>query len=334
MVEIGNFALDRDIPSQIDSRLTWDVISNKDRFYLNRRADGVKTVGYSYFPMTPILFMWTDLNIVQGQFQRATYYKDSYDYGAFLFNEELGSPIVSASWFGAKHAINTWYIDGSIVLGGVTLELIRTWHTRVYGTWDSVWWESVKINNTLTDPKIKAWNAYYVLQILKAWKGHMTSLGKGTALVMWPLWGILPDDQQWMKEVYTSSGWSYILSNYDVIFTYKYPNSLTTTDMPNKIYSTLYSEAVVKGLRTVYNGTIIHILTNCWADKSGCPWSEAVAFDEFKRVKGAGADVIVFMPSADMSAWNPFALPYFPYIYKFVLNSLCPPSQCDFTITQ
>ncbi len=346
MVEIGNNSYatlaQQAIDRQNDPRLTWDIIAAWQDMGYSRMSQGVKTVGYAVAGTVnnPSNFKFTDLVMLKSRFDLATTYKNAYNYGAYLFNEELASPIISASWFESKQALSTWSIDGSIILAGITIELIKTWYERTKGTWNSTWWSGVVASNNYNDSIIKEWNTYYTMQLLVAWKSHMTSMGKGTALVFWPI-NTTQLGTEYLKICYTTSRWNYILSNYDVIVVYKDPNTLSPTNLSTKQISTVDTERDVSALRAIYTGKIMVHLTTCYPDGWGCQWTEAVAFDEFKRAKSAGADIIVVSPSATMAKWNPNEIPYHPYLYKFCEATggcggiiPCPPSQCNFTITQ
>ncbi len=343
MVELGNYdyaslaqqAIDR----QNDPRLTWDIIAAWQNMRYSRIGQGVKTVGYAVAGTgnNPSDFKFTDLVMVKSRFDMGAQYAEFYNYGAYLFNEELASPVLSAEWFGSKQALSTWTISGSIVLGGLTIELIKTWYERTKGAWNNIWWSGIVAANAFNDTIVREWNTYYTLQLLTAWRAHMTSLGKGTALVMCGINTSLVQTE-YLKYCYTTAGWNYILSKYDVITLYKYPNTLGATNLSIKQISTADSERDVKALRAIYNGKIIFLLTLCWADGWGCPWNEDVAFDEFKRVKAAGADIIAITPSAIMANWNPNELPYHQYLYKFCeatggcgINP-CPESFCGIII--
>ncbi len=344
MVEIGNNdyaslgqqAIDR----QNDPRLTWDYIAAHQNMSYSRIAQGIKTVGYTVSGTVnnPSNFKFTDLVMLKSRFDLATTYKNAYNYGAYLFNEELASPIISANWFGSKQALSTWTISGSIVLAGITIELIKTWYERTKGVWNDTWWSGVVVSNNVNDAIVKEWNAYYTMQLLISWKAHMTSMGKGAALVFWGINSNQVGTED-LKSCYTSPGLQYILSNYEVITIYKDANTLGPTDLGNKKISTADTGRDVAALRAIYNGIIAVHLTTCYPDGWGCPWTEAVAFDEFQRIKAAGADVIVINPSATWAHWDPNEIPYHPYLYKFCedtggcgLNP-CPQPSCGVGIT-
>lgn len=341
MVEIGNYdyasLAQQAITRQNDPRLTWDVIAAHQNMSYSRVAQGIKTIGYTVTGEinNPSNFKFTDLAMLKSRFDLATTYANSYNYGAFLFNEELASPIVSASWFGSKQALSTWAISGSIILGGLSIELIKTWYERNRGLWNSTWWSGAVASNSFNDPVIKEWNTYYTMQLIVAWKAHMASMGKGTALVFWAV-NTNQVGTDVLKSCYTTPGWNYILSNYDAIVVYKYPTVLGPTNLLLKQISTSDTERDIKALRAIYAGKILLLLTMCYPDGWGCPWSEAVAFDEFKKAKSAGADVILISPSATMANWNPNEIPYHPYLYTFCENTggcgQCTESFCDIII--
>jgi hypothetical protein len=306
-IEIGNFdyaGLSDVTTFQNDARLTWDVYGRTSTLLMQRTE--IKRVYQNFLDPT----RWkglTDLDLIQSRFDLATQYKDYYDYGVFLLQEEVYQPKKMCSWGYSR--LSDLNIEGTRTFAGVTVKLLKDWYIEKYGTWNQAWWDSIRSANNYDDAKFSEWSGDYAYGLYRAWKNHTNSLGKKTAII-----GLIGardfqannDVNAILNSFYPSPIKEYILANYDLLILYKYPMNLEQV---------AWEEDFVKKLRAIYSGKIGVILTSAFSDFNW-EWSEEVAFEEFKRVYPY-VDVIVVYHHADLRDWNNPKSPYPPYLIKF-----------------
>src|SRR5574337_643825 len=78
----------------------------------------------------------TDLVEIQKRFDLAETYKDMYDYAIFMVLEEFYHPQVTTRWHPTVVTLATYYIDGTITIEGVQIDLLKQWYTAKYGSWN------------------------------------------------------------------------------------------------------------------------------------------------------------------------------------------------------
>lgn len=299
-VELGNYGFnhyDLKIRNlQNKPELKWDVITKNDGLVYRRPntivvfQDGINNQKS---------FDITDFPTIRRRFDIASRNKDKYDYGVFLLMEEVFHPGMRVAW--GQSNISDWKIEGSDTFAGVKVKLIKTWYMDKYRTWNQTWWDHIVATDDYRDPIVWAWSAEYQYNLHKAWHLHMKNLGKKSAII--GLVGIREDNfSTAFEEIYYPSPiWEYIIANYDLVFTYRYPRTISEISK---------SEDDVEQLRHKYNysGKIAHILTNSFMDWKW-NWNETIAFEEFKRVYPY-VDVIVVFSYADTRDMNDPKIPY------------------------
>ncbi len=291
--------------------LTWDLLGNLDMIRPGNTIIWEKKVKNSV-PTTNFTFIGSRFDLAtQNRYKNWTY-------GTYLLDEELFHPSVRAQWFPTEEGLKTWDIEGSAIFAGVTIKHLKPWYIQKYGIWNQTWWDGVKSTNKYDNPIIMNWSVYYGYNLHKAWNLHMRSLGKKSAIV-----GAigLNDMYTFERWFYPSPMWEYLINNYDLIFTYQYPECVTKTLTPNCKRDVLQSEQEVKQLRERYDykGKLIHILTTKFSDGSGTD-NETVQFEEFKAVAHY-VDVIMVYPYTNFTG-TPLWLqpPYPPRLIKFYGN--------------
>ncbi len=301
-VELGNFGYSyysqtiRDFQNK--SEISWDVILNEDGLVYRRPNT---TVVFQDF-IDQKKFEMTDFSGIRSRFDMATKYKDKYDYGVFLLLEEVFHPVIRVEWGWSN--ISSWKIEGSDSFEGVQVKLFKTWYIEKYKTWDQKWWNTIVSTNNYNDPIVRKWSEEYGYDLYKAWNKHMENLSKKSAII--GLSGLISDPfSNEFEYYYPSPLREYVLSNYDLLFTYMDPiNSSEIAESENQ----------VKGLRKKFNyrGKIAHILTSSF--RNNLKWNETVAFKEFKSVHPY-VDVIMVYPYAE--EWNNPHIPYPPELINF-----------------
>ena len=325
---------------QSDPRITWDCMVFKDALRY-RRAPPVNVVlqDMVHKPDTINGFLgldgkpnFTDLKWIKYRFDIAiswmnNYSYGGYEYGVFLFWEEMFHPSIRASWLPGSSGIKTWVLDGTLDIAGQHLELIRTWYIRTKGAWDQTWWNLVSTSNKYNDPIILQWSEEYAAKLYQAWHEHMHSLGKKSCVM--GTFGLSDESPETNNDLYPGKMGQYIYNNYDLLFTYTYPTVIGPMQ-PGQIGTDL-SVKHINALRALgFRGKICHILTACWEGNGpGCPWIKEVAHDEYKKVSP-----LVDFVAVTYQVNDNFTGDLYPPILLEFYESTCPPSQCDFTITQ
>jgi len=321
MVELGNFQAGiytTQYPdateSQKDPLLKWNSVVKIS--HLQYVIAGTHIILEEVGTFNSSYAEFTNLTWIQNRFNLATTYKDQYEYAAYLMYEELFHPVVRAQW--NFNPISTWQIEGSLLIAGQTIELIKTWALRVKGTWDQTKWDSIAANNSYNDPLVWEWSVDYSFKLHTAWVTHIRSIGKKTAII-----GLVGTDG-WnsINFIYPEPLRSYIIQNFDMIYTYTIPNSLSTVQKGIDVVTNLRNAG--------FSGLINHVLTARWSSTLGTA-DETVQFAEYKGVSPY-VDIISVFPYYDMSLY-PGTGNYPERLIKFY-ETTCPPPQCDFTITQ
>lgn len=300
------------LPFQNDPRLTWDAVVSPDAM-----RPGVTNIWQKPIYSGPI--PQTDFAFVRSRFDLATNNKEKdWQYGTYLLLEEQFHPSLRAQWFPKGEGLSTWDIEGSATFAGVTIMHLKPWYIDNYGAWDQAWWDGVKGANKYDDLKALRWSVYYGYNLHKAWNLHMEALVKESAIV-----GIVGLDgmKPFESWTYPSPMREYIIAEYDLIFTYQYPECVTVPAGVKQGFSgsprpVSQSVEEVRQLREKYHykGKIVHILTSVFPDGVGSE-DETVQFEEFKAVYPY-VDVIIGMPYANVHK-NPPAIPYPPRLIKF-----------------
>lgn len=339
MVDLGNAGRSHYRASiraiEENSRLTWDMLGRQEAFVYNR--PGVTRVFQHYDSgKTPTGTGMTNLAWVKSRFDKALYYHnqnpDNYQYGCYLLIEEVWHPSLMASW--GERPMSGWNIEGTIILpNGSVLEALKPWYIRTKGSWNQTWWDSVKASNSMFEPTVKSWSAYYGYTLLKAWHEYMHSLGKKSALL-----GLCGFKETNFRDAtpdlyFPGQMFDYVIQNYDFITTGIHPKTLL--EIPKDI-----EWLTIMRNEWGYKGKIAHILTSCWSDCWGCPWNMEVAKEDMRQALPY-VDIVLVTPFADNSDWMipdldiPNHVKYPPLLVQFYDEYYtCPPSQCNFTITQ
>jgi hypothetical protein len=301
-VELGNFGYsyyDRAIRDfQNQPEINWDVILNQNGLVYRRPNT---TIVFQDF-IDQKKFEMTDLSRIQSRFEMATKFKDKYDYGVFLLMEEVFHPVIRVEWGWSN--MSRWKIEGSDNFEGVQVKLFKTWYIEKYKKWDQNWWNNIVSNNKYKDPIVWKWSEEYGYNLYEAWNKHMKNLSKKSAII--GLNGLTSDSfSNEFEYYYPSPMREYVVSNYDLLFTYMDP--INSSEI-------IESENQVKDLRKKFNyrGKIAHILTSSFRNKQA--WNETIAFEEFKIVHPY-VDVIMVYPYAD--EWNNPKIPYPPKLINF-----------------
>ncbi len=312
--EIGNFDynyFDTSIRAiQDQPEITWDIIIKTSALAHNR--PGVTTVYYdSVNPQTD--FKMSDLNYVKERFDKATAEKDTgWDYGAFLLNEEVLTPVKRDEWTWMKAPLSSWNLDGTVTLAGIQIEALKPWYVGKYGAWNPAWWDVVKATNNYNDPIIKEWSNEYSLNLYKAWDVHMHNLGKKSAIIG-PEAIDTTDYMDSFNHSYPGELGAYIINNYDFFLQYHYPDKVACSAWD----CTDNSQNTVKALRASgYKGKLGWLLTAEWSESVGYPWREAVARDEFNKV-APYVDVIFARGYYNLIRGGADPKYYPPYLIKF-----------------
>lgn len=324
---------------QNNSRITWDLIGREETFDFNR--PGVTRV-FQHYDMcppgatefgckTPQGSGLTNLKWIKSRFDKALYYHkqnpDNYHYGVYLLVEEVWHPSLEVLW--GERKIMNWIIDDSLTLpNGSLLELLKPWIIRTYGSWNQVWFDSIKTSNNCQDPKIAAWSEYYGYTLMKEWHEFMRSLGKKSAIM-----GLAGFSSMNLREeihwYFPGKMFDYLIQNYDFVTTGIHPNRLSETSADIEWLKILRNE-------WNYNGIICHMIPSCWSDGWGCPFDIITAEEDFKQAVQY-VDVIAFTPFADNSDWsipdaelnNPIHIKYIPLAITWADKyTLTPDNNC------
>lgn len=284
----------------------------------------------------------TDLSYIKSRFDKATNESQSsfyftWDYGGFLLNEEILTPIERANWYWSLYSLDKWVIDanitgesqGTYTVAGVIIKSLKRWYIDKYGSWNQAWWDNVIATNTrynINDTILKEWNLEYSLNLYKAWHNHMHNLGKKSCLIG-PVSIQLTDMLSYFYYVYGTTLGNYLFDNYDMIMQYQYPWLRNGTTW--KHIETVRNN--IKSFRTKIKNKFSWLLTQEWSDNTGVPFDETVAKEEFNIAYDEGVDIIF----CSGSQYNGFTGLYPPLLVSWYNERYnCQQPQCNFSITQ
>jgi hypothetical protein len=270
---------------------------------------------------------WTDIEengFIQESFNVAKKYKDEYEYGVFLLQEEMTSPVALTVW---AEPFNTWKLNGTLKLncGSDSLvswdnktcyeaKLLRTWTIEdKKQVWNQSWFDNLDAGTE--DISVREWEKYYTLNLYEAWNDYMHYLNKKSIIVgmMSTECGndSLCPDYGYRELEYSLPAYDYVFQNYDGIIDYAYPRNFEEVDK--------WSVRKVKFLNWVYtnpNGKLFWVLTTSFTNRKWI-WSESVAEKEYKSVKPY-VNVIMSYPYANMDTRTDT---YPKYLLKFYNNN-------------
>ncbi len=267
----------------------------------------------------------TDLAWVKSRFDLAVTYKANYDYGTWLLVEERFHPsAISACW--QRDTTSGWLIDGKATFVGIEVKLLKTWIIEDKGlVWNQSWWDNYKTaagcsQGDYNDPLVREWSIYYGYGLYRAWHTHMRNLGRKSAITTM-FWNGTPQSQydtQFKNRFYPSPIWQYIITNYDLINCYQYPQNMA--EVQNSINQVKYLRQTLG-----YKGKISLILTTSFRSMNNPPWQEAVAWEEFKGVAPYVDVIMAYGHAQDPRTFPAYdqTLPaiYYPeFLIKFLNN--------------
>ncbi len=291
---------------QQNTTLTWDVWGRVP----DAPRPNVTIIAEKY--ETHSTFTLTNLTWIANRFALSATYKDTYDYAYWLFMEEIYHPSENArnSWMGQP--LSKWDINGTATFAGIEVKLLRTWVIEEKGqAWNQTWWDAQKLENDYDDPLVWEWSIWYARRLYEAWHIHIHSLGKKTGIrgLVWTGQATSPAEAEgYIKSrFFPSPIWQYVFSNYDLIYTHQYPQSLSQT---------IWSQNEIRALREnlSYTGMVVHSMTSSFAFDPWL-WTEEIAWDEFQKVAPYSDVIIAFGYSQHSLSYGLDAWP--PYLIKF-----------------
>lgn len=252
---LGNFQKSNADPAtQNNPKITYDAFTDGrvDNFH---RSSPVQTILEYYVDS----WDWSPSGI-QARFKLARDNAGKTDYLAFLMNEEIVQPSRSG-WYILPDGRN-WRFPGGY--GG---------YSTSYGVQT---FEGVPVN-------YGAGSTGFFLDMLKAWKQLCLNLNKKCALV-----GDAQSPNSFYNDMYGADGVKYIAQNFDMIYLYAYPTSVSNANCGNGICAKSKID-FWRGLG--FNGKINYLLTT---DQFG--GNDAIVAADFKNAADAGADIISTYP--------------------------------------
>lgn len=249
---IGNMQKSNDdSATQNNPKITYDTFTDA-RVNDFHRGSPVQTVleFYSY------TWSWAPDKLL-ARFQLAKNYASKTDYVSFLMDEELVQP--ASSW---------WYAGwrpGFVGAPGFSSS---------YGVRN---FEGVSVD-------YGAGSAAFYLQLLKAWKQLCINIGKKCAML-----GDAQSDSSFYATMYGSAGVDYIAQNFDMIYLYSYPSTVSQANCGSGICA---KSKIDFWRGKGFTGKINYILTN---EQFGAG-SDAVVEADFKNAADNGADIISAYP--------------------------------------
>ena len=216
------------ITTQNNPLITWN--SCTDLYSLTRNR-GKKVVLQSFsFPN----FRWSQ-SYIKSRFDLAIKYSSQCDALIFLMQEEIYQPTASTGFQGVPMESAN---GASYVLEGVTIPAMP-----------------------------QAGSEAFFVALLRAWKALCVRLNKKAALCGSPT-GLQLNVAGVFKWIYSLSGLSYIATNYNMIFLYRYPQSVSQANGITKGHSAKeYIDYWRRGLG--YSGLINYILVTKFTDGAG-----------------------------------------------------------------